>query len=384
MKRHFNNSLWVTVILSSIVLCLIAVPTQSQEASPSGISAALLGKIDTSTDRALAWLAKAQEADGRFPTLDMAQPAVTSLCIMAFLAKGHLPGEGPYGDCIKRGIDFVISCQSPDGYFSFLRPEQRIDFINVCYTVNYNYSISGLMLAEAYGMTDPETSQVIKKSLERALEYSIAEQNKPKADPRFKGGWCYRLQWPPGRSGGWYSDLSVTSWNLLFLRSAKNAGFAVPVQVIDEAVEFVKRSYDPVQKTFLYKIGDKDVSRAMSGAGIVALSMSGYHDSPMAKDAAKWILARPLDRYNNVNLRLERYHYSVFYASLGLFLLGDEYFEPFFPRTANTLLNNQRSDGSWPTEVSMDADPDFGNAYTTALVILSLSLPDQILPIFQR
>jgi hypothetical protein len=30
-----------------------------------------------------------------FPTDDVGEPAVTSLCLLSFLATGHLPGERP-------------------------------------------------------------------------------------------------------------------------------------------------------------------------------------------------------------------------------------------------------------------------------------------------
>ena len=51
-------------------------------------------RVDESVDRALAWLASQQQRDGSFPTLPHGQPAVTSLCVLAFMAHGHLPGEG--------------------------------------------------------------------------------------------------------------------------------------------------------------------------------------------------------------------------------------------------------------------------------------------------
>ena len=48
----------------------------------------------------------------------------------------------------------------------------------------------------------------------------------------------------------------------------------------------------------------------------------------------------------------------------------------------NVLLENQQADGSWPPEGNRDGY--FGSAYTTALVILALSPPYQLLPIYQR
>jgi hypothetical protein len=48
----------------------------------------------------------------------------------------------------------------------------------------------------------------------------------------------------------------------------------------------------------------------------------------------------------------------------------------------DTLLRHQQQDGSWHREVGNDAI--FMNNYTTALAVLVLSTPYQLLPIFQR
>jgi hypothetical protein len=47
------------------------------------------------------------------------------------------------------------------------------------------------------------------------------------------------------------------------------------------------------------------------------------------------------------------------------------------------VLAHQQPDGSWDTE-SWKLDRRYGNSYTTALVILALGAPNQLLPIFQR
>ena len=48
----------------------------------------------------------------------------------------------------------------------------------------------------------------------------------------------------------------------------------------------------------------------------------------------------------------------------------------------HVLVDNQQADGSWDAEASYDRQ--YGNSYTTALVILSLTPPYQLLPIYQR
>src|SRR5262245_66521970 len=79
------------------------------------VSRAKWQQIEESVDRALTWLAAQQASDGSFPTLQQGQPAVTSLCVLAFLSRGQQPGLGPYGQRINRAIDFVLSCQQSNG-----------------------------------------------------------------------------------------------------------------------------------------------------------------------------------------------------------------------------------------------------------------------------
>ena len=66
-----------------------------------------------------------------------------------------------------------------------------------------------------------------------------------------------------------------------------------------------------------------------------------------------------------------------------LYLAIASYAIQFFPRTVRAILDAQNTDGSWDAE-SYSRDRQFGNSYSTALVVLSLGAPNQFLPIFQR
>src|SRR5688572_14348533 len=71
--------------------------TVTDETPANVLSPAEWQRVDESVEKALNFLAARQQPDGSFPTLAMGQPGVTSLCIMAFMAHGHLPGDGQYG-----------------------------------------------------------------------------------------------------------------------------------------------------------------------------------------------------------------------------------------------------------------------------------------------
>ena len=122
----------------------------------------------------------------------------------------------------------------------------------------------------------------------------------------------------------------------------------------------------------------------MAGAGILALGHAGFHNSFEAQRSGRWLLGYSFDTYNgDGGLPRDRYHYSLFNCCQGMYQLGSPYWEQFFPRVVATLLLHQQGDGSWDAE-SFHRDRQFGNSYSTSLVLLSLGAPNQLLPVFQR
>jgi len=128
-------------------------------------------------------------------------------------------------------------------------------------------------------------------------------------------------------------------------------------------------------------------TRAMAGAGVLAMAHAGKHDSERALASGEWILKHDFSNYNDntpvygVAHWQEHYHYSSLLCSQAMFQLGGKYWQQFFPPLVNILLANQQADGSWPPEQSV---PQYGSCYSTSLCILAMSVPNQMLPIFQR
>ncbi len=159
----------------------------------------------------------------------------------------------------------------------------------------------------------------------------------------------------------------------MFLRSARNAGFNVPKQAIDDAVGFVRRAFQKNYGAFGYTVGTgRSPSRGTAGAGILALGHAGFHNSFEAQRTGQWLMQYSFEVYNDtLGLDRDRYHYSLFNCCQGMYQLGSPFWEQFFPRTVRVVLAHQQPDGSWDAE-SYDRDRPFGNSYTTALVLLSL------------
>ena len=109
-----------------------------------------------------------------------------------------------------------------------------------------------------------------------------------------EGGWRYLDL----DDAGIESDLSVTGWQIMFSRLAKNAGFDIPAKPIYSAVDDVMHCYNREFGTFGYTADRSQLSRGMAGAGILALAHAGMHDSPQANEAGQWILRYPFTDYN--------------------------------------------------------------------------------------
>ncbi len=342
-------------------------------------------KVDLAVDRALAFLADQQQVDGSFPSLDQAQPSVTSLCVLAFMAHGHSPGRGAYGDRLNDAVKFIIECQKQNGLIMLVGPDEPEINRNLEHTVgvagSYDHAISALTLCELYGMNSGSKIPGLKEVISKALTASLTMQRWPKKLDADTGGWRYIKEY-----GENDSDLSVTGWELMFMRSARNAGFNVPAETINDAVGYIRRTYKEKYRSFNYTTGRGDVrSRGMAGAGILALGHAGFHKSAEAKHAADAVLGYSFEVYNDTQPfpNRDRYHYSLFMCCQGMYQMGSPYWEQFFPRTVRAVLAHQQADGSWEAE-SFQRDRRYGNSYTTALVVLALAAPNQLLPIFQR
>ena len=368
----------------------IAIPPNVESDSlASALTPQAWEQVERSIERALSWLARQQNTDGSFDAPDSAQPAATSLAIMAYLSKGHMPGEGVYGKQIDLAIDYVLGVQHANGMLatgsdrSTISLDSQLQMGSVpasSKTANYNHAIAGLMLTEVFGTTDRVRAAKLKPAIVKALNFSRRVQTLPKSSPQDKGGWRYL-----NNSASGDSDLSVTSWQLMFFRSARNAEFTVPKEFVDDAVAYVLRCWEEPQGIFYYKKSGSEQrwSRGMVGAGVLSLALAGQHQTRIAQRAGEFLLTRPFQRFGESVGGGDRFYYSAYYCSQAMAQLGGRYWKQFFPNLVNVLLQGQQATGEWPPE-PYGSDRTFGNTYTTAMAVLSLTPPLQLLPVYQR
>ena len=225
----------ILLVLFSFVTGSLLAQVETETASPP--DSKLLNKqqwknIDDSVVRGLEWLASKQQGDGSFEGIDAGQPAVTGFCLMAFLAKGENPVDGKYSQQLSKSIDYMVSQQRPNGLIAALAHEgspisrkRRVKNVFASNAIVYNHAISALALSESYGQCDEAQAKILNDVIEKAIKATIEMQNWKRKRKGEEGGWKYIVD---GYNDS--ADLSVTCWQLMFLRSARNAGFDVPAE----------------------------------------------------------------------------------------------------------------------------------------------------------
>jgi len=316
--------------------------------------------VTRAVDRGLAYLRSKQLDDGSWLSPGYGKnTGMVSLAVMAFLARGHEPGRGEYGATIDRAVAWVID-QQRGGLI--LRDASHGEL--------YSHGISTLMIGEVVGMVDDDRPELVKihRVHRSAVNLILRAQNVPK-DRWNIGGWRYT----PSSE---VSDISVTGWQLLALRAAKDVGLPVPDKNIRRAVGYVARCAHP-SGGFSYQPGS-DPNHGRTGTGVLALEICGAQGSPEAKRGGDWLLRHP-PKFTG-----PFFYYGAYYASQAMYQLGDHNWKTWQPLNESLLLDKQNDDGSWPTPPNATHEEQAGPVYATALAILSLSVEFRYLPIYQR
>jgi hypothetical protein len=318
-------------------------------------------RVRESVDRGLAFLSTLQENDGSWQLGGQKSPAATGLAVMAFLSAGHVPGEGPYQETLDRAIRWVLRHQQRTGMIAAEGSPEM-----------YTHAICTLMLAEVTGMTDVALARQIKPVLEKAVALIVRGQNMEQGP--YRGGWRYQ----PGSTD---ADLSVTGWQLLALRAARNCGCDVPAQRIDLATEFVLRCHDPRSGGFCYQPGGP-VTKACTGTAILALELRGATRPapgsaklPAHADILKakaYLVSQPLQRGEG------HFYYTAYYGAQAMYQPRSNYWLVYRRNLHQLLFEEQQRNGGW-IDVS-----GYGPSYGTAMAILALTVEYRLLPIYQR
>lgn len=323
--------------------------------------------IDQAIERGINFLMSNVRNDGSIADRGH-EVAMTSLAIMAMASVGIQPGiDDLRSRIMTHAIDYVLTDRNQDaqGYFG-----------NADGSRMYGHGIVTLMLTEMLGTgATIQQNQRIHESLVKALQLILKAQAVRKPST-LAGGWRYA----PSATD---SDLSVSVWQLMALRSAKNDGMDVPAASIALALKYLENSYtSPKGQTtnilggFSYTPRQGHPSFTMTAAGLLAMQVCGQYESAMVKGASEWLMQNP------PRTKERFFHYGVYYYAQGMHQAGGKYAKRADELVPKMLLDMQDPRGAWMA--NNNEERNIGRVYATALSILSLSVRYHYLPIYQR
>jgi hypothetical protein len=345
-------------------------PKTSATSATPRVSPFQKDRTDLAVDKAVSFLVSKQKESGAiFDSQN--DTTMTALAIMAMASVGVQPGDpSTEGRAMEKALSFVLNedRQDDNGYYG-AKDGSRM----------YGHGIITLMLTEMLGMTpNAEQDRQLHERSQKAIDLILTSQQHQKP-VQFRGGWRYTPQSTD-------ADLSVSVWQLMALRSAKNDELDVPVSAINDAVEYLKRSYaSPLDRNgipdnrasgFCYTPGQNRPTFTMTAAGLLAMQVCGEYDSPLVLGAADWLLEHP-PKWS------ERFcSYGTYYYAQGMYQRGGKHAETARQLVEEMLHEKQSKDGSWTAENG--SEKNLGSVYGTAMAVLSLSVKYHYLPIYQK
>ena len=333
-------------------------------------------------DKGLAWLASdlSTSATGQVSLGDEEYKSpigVTALAALAFMAGGSTPTRGPYQRPLVRTLDYLLAHVTPEGELH----EGYLTAAEDLWSRMHGHGLALLALTQASTLS-PETTR--GRRMADAVRLGVR-----------------RIELAQGPDGGWYyepqaydlTEGSVTVALLQALRGARNAGFQVDTAVIARAVKYV-RSLQDEQGGFVYSKQQPVSSVALTAACLSTLHAIGIYEGREIDDGYLYIwrkiAIREQDRGRGLFGSQSRFpFYERFYLAQALWHYRDpEVFRRWAEGETRRVLTAQRSSGAW-VDRRYDTrgnriEDRYGGSYATAMNVLYLSVPEGLLPIFQR
>jgi len=331
---------------------------------------------------ALDWLARHQDADGRWDSDGFAKHCeanlcagpgealhdvgVTGLALLAFLGDGHATGFGRYRDVVVSGVRWLVDQQDPDS--GLLGERTGNSFL-------YDHSIAAIALCEAYNFS---RSPQLRGPAQRATNFILAARNPYKA-------WRYSV--PPDGD----NDTSVTGWMVFALKAAVDAGLDVDRTAFEAALAWFDEVTDPATGRCGYTSRGEPSSRrvgmesrfpveeteSLTAVALLCRIFLGQtrQADPILRAHADRLRRRPpvWDVTPERSLVDEYYWY---YGAFATFQLGGEDWRVWRSALEKALVPNQHQvgdeKGSWDPVGAWGRDG--GRVYMTAIGALCLEV----------
>lgn len=315
-------------------------------------------KVDRLVTRGLDWVASTQSRlghwtanEGRYPT------AMTALAGVALLSEGSTTTQGKYAKNIRLAVDYILSRSRPNGLIGDPGRDDR-------YTYGHGYSM--LFLSQVLGEEEDESRRRdLVDVLTRAVIFTGQAQTAA-------GGWGY----VSAKDGSDFDEGSTTITQVQGLRGCRNAGIAVPKEIVDAAVNYIRKCTLP-DGGVQYSSKGGGGRPAISAAAIACLFNAGEYDGqyvPKLEDYCRRNLA------DISNQGFGHWHYAHYYYAQVRYREGGSQWEDYRDKIYAKLASEATENGKFV----LWTQGYIGSIYTTAINLTILQLENGALPIYQR
>ena len=319
-------------------------------------------KVKASVTRGLDWLVREQRRQGYWEANQTQyRVAMTALAGNALLCEGSTTLRGKYAKNIRQAVDYLLELAEPQGVSN---PSGLIGYKND-YHYMYGHGFSMLFLSQVFGEEeDPERREQLRRVLTRAVIFCGQAQTSA-------GGWGY----VSAKDGGDFDEGSTCITQVQGLRACRNAGIPVPKELIDRAVEYIKKCTTP-EGGVQYSIKGGGARPPITAAAVACLFNSGEFDDDFAKKLLAYC-RQNLTAGGDDGRTFGHWHYSHYYYAQVMYRVGGDEWRNYSKSIAQNILRKQTANGSWK-------DSQIGDVYTTAINATILQLENGFLPIYQR
>lgn len=301
---------------------------------------------------------------------------------------GSVSTRGPYGTEVKRGLEYLARLAWTDDERRSAPGYMHDDQVSKM----HGHGFALLALAQASGNLAGGNLKDIRERVaagQSPARLSLGEQARygvwravrctERAQDTDTGGWGYDPY--PGQHEG-----SMTVTQIEALRAARDAGVPVSGVVIKRAYQYLKDSQNLKHREFFggfaYQKDQKTrVSYALTAAALTTLFGLGYYgleeeDKEMIDNGFEFLDRRLSDALE----RRQWFYYAMFYGTQAVYLADDRSrLQTHWPRIRDAVMEKQLREGDFePVERARSRE------YCTAIACLTLQVPLETLPIFQR
>lgn len=313
------------------------------------------GRFDRQIETALSWLCETQKADGSWDTPHpSAKVGVTGLALLALLAEGATPSDGPRAEHAGRAIAWLQRQQGSNGRIGPDTSQASV----------YGHAIASLALVEAWHRAP---SKALAQACKRAIAHAEEIRNPYKV-------WRYSA-----RDGA--NDTSVSSWMCAMLTAARARGFSVPKAPLkimgmwlDELTDpstgqtgYTKRGEsvryefrDGVPTTRWSEASDR---HTMTAAGLASRFLLGQARTPLHAMAGATMLKR-------LPTKAEPDYLCLHWGTIAMSYFERASWKAWAKAVAATLPSLQQANGSFDPKGRWSSPG--GRAYATSLATMTM------------